>query len=162
MFEKGDRLVYGVNGVCTVEEMRSLEIAPGSSRDYYVLRPLNDPKTTLSVPVDSPLTSRMRPLKTPEEIKLILKSSAECVMNWIDNRIERNAKFKEIMINGECRELYMMLLCLKKRRHSLAVNGKRLSAGDNAMMTSVQRVLRDELCCSLDITLEEADRLLAG
>ena len=68
MFEKGDRLVYGVNGVCTVEEMRSLEIAPGSSRDYYVLRPLNDPKTTLSVPVDSPLTSRMRPLKTPEEM----------------------------------------------------------------------------------------------
>ena len=76
---------------------------------------MNDPKTTLSVPVDSPLTSRMRPLKTPEEIKLILKSSAECVMNWIDNRIERIAKFKEIMINGECRELYMMLLCRRQR-----------------------------------------------
>ena len=59
MFEKGDRLVYGVNGVCTVEEMRSLEIAPGSSRDYYVLRPLNDPKTTLSVPVDSPLKEHL-------------------------------------------------------------------------------------------------------
>ena len=41
MFEVGDKIVYGENGVCTVEKIEPLAMS-GASRDklYYHLRPL--------------------------------------------------------------------------------------------------------------------------
>ena len=52
MFEIGDKVVYGVVGVCEVEKIDTPPIK-GISGDYYFLQPVFDSKGIIYSPVDS-------------------------------------------------------------------------------------------------------------
>ncbi len=52
MFEIGDKVVYGVVGVCEVENIDTPPIK-GISGDYYFLQPVFDSKGIIYSPVDS-------------------------------------------------------------------------------------------------------------
>ena len=60
MFLVGDKIIYGENGVCTVEKIEPLAISgPSKDRLYYHLRPLIG-SGTYYTPVDS--GAYMRPV----------------------------------------------------------------------------------------------------
>ena len=52
MFEIGDKVVYGVVGVCEVENIDTPPMK-GISGDYYFLQPVFDSKGIIYSPVDS-------------------------------------------------------------------------------------------------------------
>ena len=65
MFQVGEKIIYGENGVCTVESIGPLEIS-GAQKDrlYYNLRPLTG-SGNYYTPVDS--AAFMRPVMSREE-----------------------------------------------------------------------------------------------
>ena len=70
MFEVGQKIVYGENGVCTVEKIEALAMA-GAQRDklYYHLIPLTGSGTYFT-PVDS--GAYMRPVMSREEAEALI------------------------------------------------------------------------------------------
>ena len=61
---------YGTQGICQIEAIRSIQFEGCSgAREYYVLHPIDRVQSSIFVPVDNQrLTSRMRPVLSPEEI----------------------------------------------------------------------------------------------
>ena len=74
MYEIGDKIIYGENGVCVVERIAPLEIS-GASKDklYYHLRPFTGSGTYFT-PVDS--GAFMRPVMSRDEAEGYAKSCA--------------------------------------------------------------------------------------
>lgn len=67
MFEVGDYLIYGLNGVCRVEAVGTMEMS-GMPKDrlYYTLIPVYQSGCRLFTPVDNVKTV-IRPLVSREE-----------------------------------------------------------------------------------------------
>ena len=63
MFEKGDYVIYGSNGICRVQDVTTLDI-PGvdKNRKYYLLKPVYTSASTVYTPVDTEGTL-LRPVK---------------------------------------------------------------------------------------------------
>ena len=62
VFQVGDVIIYGVQGVCKIEETEEKNVG-GAARTYFVLKPVEDQGSTIYVPTDN---------------ELVLKKCADC------------------------------------------------------------------------------------
>lgn len=47
-FEKGRYVVYGTNGICIIEDVKSMKFAAGMpEKMYYILSPVGNPTSTV-------------------------------------------------------------------------------------------------------------------
>ena len=61
MFEKGEYIVYGHNGICEVEDITHLNLSGvDKGKLYYVLAPLNKKESRIYYPVDREKDGRAR------------------------------------------------------------------------------------------------------
>ena len=56
MLEPGQTVLYGTEGICTIEAIETLRIG-GKRSKYYVLRPVYRTRATIYVPTDNELLS---------------------------------------------------------------------------------------------------------
>ena len=92
MFSVGDKIIYGENGVCTVESIGPLAMS-GAPKDklYYYLSPLIGSGTYFT-PVDS--SAFMRPVMSRDEAEALIDSMPgiqPALCN--DNRVNHVAAF---------------------------------------------------------------------
>ena len=72
MFEVGEHIVYGTNGICRVEEICKSPYDAADTRTYYLLIPVNNPmSSTIYTPVDNERVP-MRRLMTREQIDALI------------------------------------------------------------------------------------------
>ena len=72
MFQVGEYIVYGTNGICRVEDVCPSPFDPSDTRTYYLLVPLNNPmSSTIYTPVDNDRVP-MRRLMTKGEIEALI------------------------------------------------------------------------------------------
>lgn len=72
MFEIGEYIVYGTNGICRVEDVCSSPYDKTDTRTYYLLVPVNNPmSSTIYTPVNNERVP-MRRLMTKEEIEALI------------------------------------------------------------------------------------------
>ncbi|MDO4565753.1 MAG: CarD family transcriptional regulator [Oscillospiraceae bacterium] len=154
---KGDRVIYGTNGLCFIEDIKTMSLSHGSEeRDYYVLRPEASPGSVFYVPCDNKaLLSKMHFVMSKDETESLLSSARGKKMDWIDDKNERALCFREILASGEQEDLLMMIRCIFLRREELRANRKRLSGADEAALHTAEKMIREEFACSLDISSEE-------
>ena len=76
MFEIGDKVVYGVVGVCEVENIDTPPIK-GISGDYYFLQPVFDSKGIIYSPVDSNKVM-IRSIMTVKECDKLKERARNC------------------------------------------------------------------------------------
>ena len=101
MLEPGQTVLYGTEGICTIEAIETLRIG-GKRSKYYVLRPVYRTRATIYVPTDNELLcSRMRPVLSEPEIESLLQSAAGESISWIDDPNERKQVFAQILSGGE-------------------------------------------------------------
>ena len=76
MFEIGDKVVYGVVGVCEVEQIDTPPIK-GISGDYYFLQPVFDSKGIIYSPIDSNKVM-IRSIMTVKECDKLKERARNC------------------------------------------------------------------------------------
>ena len=88
MFSVGQTVLYGANGVCRIEEITTRRVG-SSEMEYYVLKPVRSDCSTVFVPTgNETLVSRMRFVKSADEVRAILDDRTFSI-DWIDNNILR-------------------------------------------------------------------------
>ena len=115
MFSVGDKIIYGENGVCTVESIGPLTMA-GAPKEklYYYLSPLIGSGTYFA-PVDS--GAYMRPVMSRDEAEALIDAMpgiqpAICT----DNRFNHvDAFYKELFKQHSCEALVSIVKGLKSR-----------------------------------------------
>ena len=153
MFSVGDKIIYGENGVCTVEKIEALAMA-GAQRDklYYHLIPLTGSGTYFT-PVDS--GAYMRPVMSREEAEALIDAMpgiAPAVCD--DNRFNHvDAYYKELFRLHSCEALVAIVKGLRSR---MATRKTRSSRAE-ATMKRARDSLHGELSVALDLPLSEVE-----
>ena len=156
MFSVGSNVIYGSNGVCRIEQIRS-ECFSGEKKEYYILTPVDDPKTIIYVPTDAgALTAQMYRLLTREELcSLMSRQSEGELLEWINDPRERKEMFRHILQGGDRAQLLRMLRTIDERRLRQAEQGRKLYAADEEAFDRAQRRLHGEIAAVMHLRPEE-------
>ena len=67
MFQKGEYVIYGNNGICLIQDITTLNIAGvNKDRQYYLLKPVYASGSTVYTPVDTAETALRHALSKDE------------------------------------------------------------------------------------------------
>ena len=158
MFSVGDKIIYGENGVCTVESIGPLSMA-GAPKDklYYYLSPLIGSGTYFA-PVDS--GAYMRPVMSRAEAEALIDAMpgiqpAICT----DNRFNHvDAFYKELFKQHSCEALVSIVKGLRSR----ISDRKTKSSRAEATMKRAKDILHGELSVALDIDVKDVEGYIAS
>jgi len=147
MFAVGEKIIYGENGVCTVEKIAPLGMS-GSSGDklYYHLSPLIGSGTYFA-PVDS--GAFMRPVMSREQAEALILSIPgiePAICN--DNRFNHvDAFYKELFKLHTCEALVSVIKGLRLRMSERKTKSTRVES----TMKRAKDILHGELSVALEI-----------
>ena len=158
MYCVGEKIIYGENGVCTVEKIEPLGLS-GASKDklYYHLSPLIGSGTYFT-PVDS--GAYMRPVRSREEAEALIDAMpgiAPAICN--DNRFNHvDAYYKELFRQHSCEALVAIVKGLRTR---MATRKTRSSRAE-ATMKRARDMLHGELSVALGLELGEVESYITS
>ena len=157
MFEKGEYIIYGSNGVCEVQDY----ISPGSenSRVYYVLAPMRSKGSTIFSPVDNQKVL-MRKVMTKEEAKEFLREIPEYEDMEIRESRTQEQQYREVLQSCSSTDSLCLLKALYTRKRKREAAGRRITAVDEKYLSLTRDRIVNELSVALDMDVEAADRLL--
>ena len=148
MFDIGEKIIYGENGVCTVEKIAPLDMT-GASREklYYYLTPLVGSGTYFA-PVDT--SAFMRPIISRDEADALIDS-----MPGIAPAICNDSRFNHV--DAFYRELFKLhtneaLVSVIKGLRCRMAEKKTRSSRAEATMKRAKDILHGELSVALDIS----------
>ena len=158
MFSVGDKIIYGENGVCTVESIGPLSMA-GAPKDklYYYLSPLIGSGTYFA-PVDS--GAYMRPVMSRAEAEALIDAMPgiqPAICN--DNRFNHvDTFYKNLFKQHSCEALESIVKGLRSRMS----DRKTKSSRAEATMKRAKDILHGELSVALDIDVKDVEGYIAS
>lgn len=145
MYNIGDVVAYGAQGICRIDGIASRQVG-GALMDYYVLKPVYDSRSTISVPVaNERLTARMRTPLDASQAKDVIAGIGEARSLWTDNDNARREMFNDLIINGDPSQVAAIFKTLVLRRKELEGLSRKLRSVDENFLRQCEKLL----CCEL-------------
>ena len=158
MYAIGDKIIYGENGVCTIEKIAPLEMSGVSAEKlYYYLTPLTGTGTYFA-PVDS--GAYMRPVMSRAEAEALIDAIpgiAPAVCN--DSRFNHvDAFYRELFKLHTCEALVSIVKGLRARMSERKTKSSRAEA----TMKRAKDILHGELAVALGMELGDVEDYIAS
>lgn len=154
MYQKGDFVVYGANGVCEVGEVTKLNLDHiPEDREYYVLYPRNH-GGKIYLPVDK-VNSKIRSIITREEAEKLIKKMPEIEPVVVKNEKLLDETYKKSIQCYDCMEWVCLIKCIYLRRQTRLSEGRKVTATDEKYMYLAEELLYWELATALAIPKEQ-------
>ncbi|MBQ4093589.1 MAG: hypothetical protein IJC61_00950 [Oscillospiraceae bacterium] len=162
MYQVNDTVAYSSQGICTVSEICKRDIG-GSMVDYYVLKPVADPRSTVYVPVNNErLVCRMRTVLCSEEAKQLLDALPAAESLWVDDDNTRRERYRALLTEGAAADIAGIFKALLLRRRDLEALGRKLRSSDETFLKQTERLLCTECAEALGCAAEDVHcRLMA-
>jgi len=159
MFQVNDVIVYGMQGVCKIENIEEKSIN-GEKKAYYVLKPVNDKGATYFAPTDNQhVLKKMRRLLTEDQIHELIDSMPGEDAVWVSNENERKEIYKGILAGGDRAEIIKMVKAIYLHKKSREAEGKRLHMSDERFFKDAEQILYNEF--QYVLKLDSKDALMA-
>ena len=158
MFEVNDIISYGTTGICKIEDIRSERLFSGERKNvlYYILKPIYSPGSTVYVPVDNEkMTLKMRYILTKNEIDNMINQAKNKSLEWINDDQSRAAFFNDIVANGICADLLILVKCLYDRKQQLAQTNKKFHAADERVLLAAEKSIKEEFAYVLELDIND-------
>jgi len=144
MYTKGQVVLYGMQGVCTVDDI-VVKATDAGEVSYYVLTPIFTQTSSIFVPVDNEsLAKRMRPVSSVEDVHALIDKMPERKTIWIPDPIARKEEFKRILLTGERDEITALIKTLYEHREAQREKGKKLHLADERYLKEAEKMLYSE------------------
>ncbi|MGN0438365.1 MAG: CarD family transcriptional regulator [Lachnospiraceae bacterium] len=160
MFEIGEYIVYGMNGVCKVEAVGPMQMAGvESEREYYTLTPLYTRGSKVYTPVDNQKIVMRRVVDKAEAYELIDEMTTIEEIRELNDK-NREMAYKEAIKSCDCREWIRVINTILKRKEERLAQGKKMSACDERYLKSAIDNLYGELAISLKIDKNKVEEYI--
>lgn len=144
MYQIGDQVLYGVHGICTIQNVESIRFGKTRAK-YYCLQPITQADARYYVPVDNEsAVAKMRPLMTREELLNLLHAPEIRQTPWIAEENQRKLRYKELLVSGDRAQLLGMIYCLHEHKKQLQQAGRKFHQSDDYFLTDAQKLLNAE------------------
>ena len=160
MFQVGEYVVYGSNGVCKVEEIGPLKI--GGMKDdriYYFLLPLYSNGSRLYTPVDNQKVV-IRAVISREEADELLEDidSIETIPG--ENGKNRDNVYKDFLKSYNCRDMLRIIKTVDRKKKARIAEGKHLVVNDERYLKIAKDCLFGELAIPLEKRPDEVEEMI--
>lgn len=153
MYKIGEYIMYGNSGVCKVSDICTLPHSQNETDLYYMLQPAFDEKSKIYIPVNNHKVF-MRKIYTKSEVNQLIESISDLKSFWIEDRRERELKFKESLRSHDSINYIRMLKGLYLERQVKDAEGKNLSNSDSHVLDIAEKLLFGEFAVALSIPVE--------
>lgn len=155
MFEVGDYVVYGTNGVCQVEAISPMAVpGSGEKRMYYTMKPCYIRASSIFTPVDNEKVV-MRPVMTREEALQLLERIEEVPGIEIHEEKKRELEYKAAVLKCDPDLLVGLLKTIHDRMEERTKEGKKVTSSDMKYFHIAEDSLHGELAISLEMEKNE-------
>lgn len=154
-YEIGDFVSKPVTGICKIEDILYLDSqGEKNNKLYYLMRPVEDERETLYVPVVN-AASGLRLCLTNEEAWKLIKRIPEIPTAWTDNEKMREQKYKEAVKSNSPESLVAIIKMIYQRKQKRIAQGKKSTATDAKYFQIAENLLYMELGMALGQPKEE-------
>jgi len=162
MFDVGDYIVYGVNGVCKVEKVGTVSVA-GISKDkmYYTLVPVYSKGSKVFTPTDNQKVV-MRSVISREEALTLVDSINEIEMIREQDDRMQEVKYKESLKKCDCKECIRIIKTLYLKKQTRIAEGKKITAGDEKYLHIAEENLYGELAIPLEMEKNDVEAFISA
>ncbi len=160
MFNIGDKVIYGGEGVCRVDRIED-KIIGGKKVSYYVLNRLDGVNSVFFVPVDSRAADeKMRGIISASEIKNIINSTSPA--DWIAADRERRDAYHVAVTTVDRQSIasHVKTVCAVKKE--LEKVGKKLHKTDEYFLEDVKKLMFGELSAVFNIEKNQIIPFIVG
>lgn len=155
MFEIGELIIYGGNGVCRVEKIGPIDTGMGTKgRMYYTLNPLKNKDSRIFTPVDNEKVI-MRPTMTKEDALSLIDQIQNVETLWIGDERRRETEYKEAVRKCDCREYVKIIKTIYLRKEARLADGKKVTAVDERYYAIAEENLYGELAVALGMDRDQ-------
>lgn len=160
MFKIGEYIVYGMNGVCRVEEIGPMSLSGvDSDKEYYTLAPLYTKGSRVFTPVDNQKVPMRSVISKADACKLVDEMKEIEVIEITDDK-RRELAYKEAIKSCDCREWIRIINTVLKRKEERLAQGKKMSACDERFLKAAQDYLYGEFAISLNLEKDEVEEYI--
>ena len=150
MFEKGEYIIYGRNGICKIEDITHLDISGVDKKKlYYVLSPLNAKGSRVYFPVDKK-DANARNLVTKHEAWKLLDEIRDIPQIWVANEKVREETYKQALNSCDQHQWVSIIKTLHVRRQTRLSQGKKMASTDERYLKLAEEALYSVLAFVMD------------
>ncbi len=155
MLNIGDTVVFGTEGIFTIEETTQ-KIICGKKTDYYVLKSTGKDNSIVYLPMNNQmLLDRAKPLVTKEEISRLIENIPNSEDCWVDDHKQRKEKFNRILQSGDREGIIALAGTIYNKQKAQLAAHKKLNASDERILREAERIINLEFAFVLNITPDE-------
>ena len=160
MFSVGDYMIYGINGVCQVQDICASPFDKKDKRTFYMLRPLGAVAgSVIYTPTDNVQVS-MRPLMTRAQAEELIARLPDLLPLEVPAEKMRRDIYRQTMHSCDPAEYVRLIKTVRKRRADMLAAHKRLSETDSDFERNAKLSLYHELALVLDKPYAEIEPYL--
>ena len=161
MFEVGEYIVYGINGICRVEKVCPSPFDPADTRTFYLLVPLKNPtSSTIYTPVDN-VRVPMRRLMTREQIQALIDQMPEIDELAVPIEKQRREIYRETIGALEPTGYVQVIKTVHRRRAELTAAHKHFPVTDLEYGRLAKHLLYSECAHVLGLTEDSIEEYIA-
>lgn len=156
MYSIGERVVYGIHGVCCVVDVEQRTV-DRKNITYLVLEPLGQPGSKYLVPThNAAAMSKLSPILSREALKALLSDTASADSAWIREENARKQRYRELINSSDRTALLHMLAALYCHREEQAAAGRKVHLCDENFLRDAEKLLCGEIALVLELEYDEA------
>ncbi len=157
MYQPGDLIVYGGEGVCRVEAVGPLKLSDmKSDKLYYTLQPVHRAGTVFA-PVEGKVF--MRPVISREQAEALIRSIPEVQERHLDGRNLRAAGeyYQKMLSSHDCADLVELIKTIYSKQQMAQAAGRKGGQLDERYRKRAEETLYGELAVVLDIPKDKVE-----
>ncbi|MBD5462449.1 MAG: CarD family transcriptional regulator [Lachnospiraceae bacterium] len=162
MFQKGEYVIYGNNGICLIQDITTLNI-PGVDKDrqYYLLKPVYASGSTVYTPVDTAETS-LRHALSKDEADSLIRSIPDIPLIPLTDEKTLEKTYKEYMRSNSCKAWVQLIKTIYLRKERRIMKGYKVTALDNRYFNLAETSLYGELSIALGKPRDEVKSYISS
>ena len=162
MFDVGEYVVYGGEGVCKVGEVGPLDMdGKKTEKLYYTLFPVYVSGTKVYTPVSNDKVV-MRRILSKEETEQRIGESPQMEPLQVTDERAREQVYRNVLKNCDCREIVRLIKTVYTRKQKRISGGKKVTAVDEKYYRAAEEQLYGELAIPLSLEREQVRDYITG
>ena len=160
MYQVGDKVVYGIHGVCMVVDQEE-RLVDRKRVTYLALEPVGQGGSRYLVPThNAAAMAKLRHMLSKEELEALMDSEEVCVDSWIKDENQRKQTYRELISSGDRARLMQMVRTLYRHRKAQAAAGRKCHLCDENFLRDAERLLVGEFSIVLGMEPEQAKQYI--
>lgn len=160
MFQTGERVVYGIHGVCDVIGVNNQRM-DGKTVAYLVLEPMAQPGSRYMVPTHNPAAmGKIKTMLSLQELQQLIQSDQVRRDCWISDENQRKQTYRALISSGDREHLMAMVHTLHRHKAEQTAAGRKVHLCDENFLRDAEKLLISEISVVMNVDADTAKQFI--